>query len=140
MEVTILEDRLSDALKVYNRIPEFDESKHIPERLAGKEHLILVLYENSVPAALKIGYAMKDHFYSWIGGVLPQYRRKGYARMLAEYQETWLRGKGYAILRMKTRNKFPAMLCFAVENGFQIIDLQKSNNPRDNRIWLEKKL
>jgi GNAT superfamily N-acetyltransferase len=138
--IKITKGEIDKAEEVYARIPEFDQSKDLRGRLKGKQHLVLVIYEEDDPVGIKIGYKAEDHFYSWIGGILPGSRRKHYASKLAEYQEQWLKTRGVKMIRMKTQNRFTSMLRFAIGNGFIITDVEKKDNVLENRILLEKKL
>lgn len=111
------------------------------QRLCQAEHLILIARHNKQIAGFKVGYALDNTtFYSWLGGVAPDFRRKGLARLLAERQETWARIKGYKRVRLKTRNCFAAMLQFAIGSGFQIIEVDPRKIIKQNRIILEKEL
>jgi len=71
---------------------------------------------------------------------LPDFRKKGIARALADDMETWLRARNYHTLRMKTHNQFRNMLLFAIGNNFQITGVEQRENIAENRILLEKKL
>ena len=111
------------------------------KRLSLAEHLILIAWHGKDIAGFKVGYALnQDTFYTWLGGVVPGFRRKGVARLLATRQETWAQIKGFKYIRLKTRNCFPAMLQFAIGSGFQIIELDARKLRKQNRIILEKEL
>ena len=75
----IHEGKLDDAVLVSLNIPEFDDPYEMPEylkRLHGTTHHILTSYDNDHnPIAFKIGYQRDTDgsFYSWMGGVLPNY-------------------------------------------------------------------
>jgi GNAT superfamily N-acetyltransferase len=88
----------------------------------------------------KVGYQREidGSFYSWMGGVLPDFRRRHVARLLAEAQEKWAAGHGYRRITCKTRNRHKAMLLFALKNGFRITAVEPQPDPDENRIWLEK--
>ena len=90
----IHEGKLDDAVMVSANVPEFDDPYEIPEyskRLSSTTHLILTAYDDHNPIAFKIGYQRHPDgsFYSWMGGVLPNYRRKGIANNLADHQDIW---------------------------------------------------
>ncbi len=127
------------------QVPEF--APHYPierfyERLNDDQtHLILQANIDDQPAGFKIGYEVSEGiFYSWVGGVLPAYRRLGVAHALADNMETWLRQHHYHTLRMKTHNRFKNMLLFAIANGFNIIQVEEKVDVAQYRIVLEKKL
>lgn len=145
MSITIKEGNLDDALKVDALIPEFENhysKESYSKRLDKSKHLILVAYVDNKLAGYKIGYdRFKDgSFYTWIGGVIPEFRKMKVAKTLAEHQEKWAKEQGFTSIILKTRNRYKNMLLFAIKNGFQIIDLKLNDNILDNRIVLRKEL
>lgn len=141
----IHEGKLDDAVMVSANIPEFDDPYEIPEyskRLNSTTHHILTAYDNHNPIAFKIGYQRYSDgsFYSWMGGVLPNYRRKGIANNLADHQETWAKKNGYISIKMQTREKHKAMLALAINRGFQITSRIEKTSNSNTRIWMNKPL
>ena len=141
----IHEDKLDDAFMVSTNIPEFDDPYEISEyskRLNSTVHLILTAYDDHNPIAFKIGYQRHPDgsFYSWMGGVLPNYRRKGIANNLADHQEIWAKKNGYNSIRMQTREKHKAMLALAINRGFQITNRIEKTSSSNTRIWMNKPL
>jgi len=132
------------ALDILKQIPEFSESfskEEFAKRLQN-DGLILIAYENGRPAGCKIGYNRfgKKIFYSWLGGVLPEFRRNQVAKLLLVKMEEIALKRGYEFLQFKTRNKFTSMLIFGLKNGFQIVDFIPNENEMESRIILQKKL
>lgn len=121
---------LDDVLQVDARIPEFDGRTTralLEERLAGKPMLILIARAEGRPVAYKLGYAISDReFYSWLGGVLPEYRRKGIASELRQVQEAWAREQGYHCVRVKSMNRYPAMLQLLIASGYHIVGYEEN--------------
>ena len=141
----IHEGKLDDAVMVSANVPEFDDPYEIPEyskRLNSATHLILTVYDDHNPIAFKIGYQRHPDgsFYSWMGGVLPNYRRKGIANNLADYQDIWAKKNGYNSIRMQTREKHIAMLAFAINRGFLITNRIEQISSSNARIWMNKPL
>ena len=104
---------------------------------------MILIADNGVEAVgFKVGYERDSDgsFYSWMGGVLPAWRRKGIAALLADEMDIWAIGKGYTHLRFKTRNSHKGMLIFGLLRGFDIIDIDTHSASKDHRILLEKKL
>lgn len=134
---------IEDILDLISRVPEF-ESKHRKEdfitRFADRKHQLLVAYLNGEKAGFKVGYDryQDGSFYSWLGAVLPEFRRKHIARKLAYEQEVWAKEEGFNRVIIKTKNKFSAMLIFLLKSGFKITKLELANNTDDNTIKLEK--
>lgn len=137
----IKEADIETVVALSQQIPEFIQPHGAEEyykRLTGVPHLILVAYIEDHPVAFKVGYEREDYFYSWMGGVLPVYRRFGIAQALADAQETWARAQGHSHIIFKTRNSHKAMLLFAIKNGFNIIEIEKRDSVEDYRILLQK--
>jgi len=111
-------------------------------RLEGQSHLILTAYVKGKPVAGKIGYdRYKDgSFYSWIGGVLPDYRKRGIARRLLVYQEEWAKSRGYLSIRVKTRPRFKNMLRMLKRAGYREISRELRSPESETRIYFEKSL
>lgn len=139
----IVEGNIAEAVAVSRMIPSFqdppDEAVY-QERLSGVPHLILLAYEGRQAIGFKVGYERAGFFYSWMGGVLPEYRRKGVAQALADRQEKWAKANNYFSITFKTRNQHKAMLLFAIRNGFNIIGFEEKDDVSTNRIWLRKTL
>jgi len=91
-------------------------------------------------AGFKVGYERDGYFYSWMGGVIPGFRRNGIALALAIEQENWARAQGYTSVTFKTRNIHKAMLSFSLNNGFNIIKVDPHEDVAQHRIWLKKML
>ena len=88
----------------------------------------------------KIGYELNSKiFYSWLGGVDPNYRNLGIASTLMEKQHNYLKEKGYKIVRTKTMNRWRNMLLLNIKNGFNIIETYIDEKGQ-HKIILEKNL
>lgn len=146
LAIAIKEGTAAEAAALLHQIPEFKDSYPLEEyqkRLSREDHLILLAYDTAAgqPVGSKVGYKLSDGcFYSWMGGVLPAWRRHGVAEMLAVAQEEWLRERAYTRLRFKTRNSCRAMLHFALSREFHIVGVEPREHVADYRIWLEKAL
>ncbi len=143
-KIKIRRGTIEEAVALSQLIPEFENpasAETYRNRLEGRDHLI-VLAEIDEPCGFKVGYDREGDgtFYSWMGGVLPDYRQNGVARALADEMEHYCREQQYTHLRMKTRNEHKAMLQFAVRNGFYITGLKAYPDPMKSRILLEKRL
>jgi GNAT superfamily N-acetyltransferase len=141
--VVIEEGRLDDVLEMLRILPEFEmapSGEEITSRISGVPHLVLTAHDGNNAAGFKIGYEREGTFYSWLGGVLPEYRRKGVATLLADAQEKWAGEQGYTSIWMKTRNRFPAMLIMALGRGFRITGFDPRGEIGEHRIVLTKSL
>lgn len=142
-EFHIREGNIIQVVKISNQIPEFNQphqTKEYEKRLGSTKHLILVAFDGEKPVGFKVGYQKENDgsFYSWMGGILPNYRKQGLARLLADHQEVWAKDQGYVKIKMKTRNRLKPMLFFALNNGFKITAVKPGPDIEENRILLEK--
>lgn len=141
LNVEIKEDNLEIVVAISNKIPEFHQPHGIIEyqkRLANVPSIILVAYIDNVPAGFKVGYEREGYFYSWMGAILPKFRRLGLASRLADQQENWAKEQGYSHVTFKTRNRLKSMLIFALNRGFNIISLEGKDDINESRIILRK--
>ena len=139
------EASLAELLWVHERIPEFPGKASLDfytERLKHRLHLALVAEKEGELLGFKVGYQSDkpDTFYSWMGGVRPEFRGKGIATSLAEEQERWAKAQGFTAVFFKTRNRFPGMIQFGVKRGFKIVDLHPKAGLEDYRIVMRKDL
>lgn len=139
----IREADIAACVELSLQIPEFigpPAADEYERRLSGVPHLILVACIDGKAVGFKVGYQQEDHCYSWMGGVLPGYRKLGLAKQLAEAQEAWAKAQGYNSIIFKTRNQHKAMLIFALTNGFDIVGFREKETVTTNRILLRKAL
>ncbi len=104
--------------------------------------MILVAYMDSIPVGFKVGYDRDNDgtFYSWMGSVLPRYRRLGIAQALTQKQETWVKGRGYSAIRFKTRRCHKAMIAFGEKSGFTLTKEIPKIPDDETRLLYEKPL
>jgi len=146
LDFQIKEGSIEDAVSVSLKIPELNNphSKEVYEnRMYKKQYLILIAYVGKEKVGFKVGYdKFQDgkNFYTWMGGVLPNFRKKGIADALANYQEQWIRAQGFQNVILKTRNRHQGMLIFAIKNNFKIFEIDPRNDVEEHRILLRKSL
>lgn len=130
---------LQEILVVYKSIFNDYKLDFFKERINKKEDVLIVLcYHQKQLIAFKIGYQYNDTtFYSWVGGVLQESRRKGIAKKLAQIQEQKVKEKGYQKLRTKSMNKFKAMMILNLKNGFDIAKVY-TNEVGQTKVIFEK--
>lgn len=136
MRISIRPGAIQEALTVEADLPEFGAARteiDYRQRLGDAPNLILVAEVDGALAGYKVGYAQsEDVFYSWLGGVLPAYRRLGLAQRLLEYQQQWVAQQGYGAIEVRSKNKFPGMLILLIKNGYKIVAVE-ANAPLDQR-------
>ena len=89
---------------------------------------VVTLFEATCEGQLvgfKIGFAMKlDHYYSWLGGVHPDYQRNKIATELMRLQHMWLRDEGYRTVETSAQQNNHAMGKLNLDSGFQVVGLR----------------
>lgn len=143
-EIVIREGSIAEVLSLSLAIPEFEQpygGEVYAERLKGRRYLVLVAVSGGKLVGFKVGYALDEVvFYSWMGGVLPAFRRKGIGNMLAHVQEEWAKQSGFSKMRLKTRNRHVAMIYFGLKRGFAVSDVIEKEHLEENRVVMEKML
>jgi len=126
---------------LYTEIFEDAQLDFFHNRLNEQKNICsLIAFENKTPIGFKIGYNYKKTtFYSWVGGVLPNFRNKGIGEKLAQLQEQWAKKNGYFKLRTKSMNHFKPMMILNLKNGFDIVTVYK-NSTKQTKIVFEKKI
>ena len=106
------------------KVPELNQNhtfRHYKTRLEGKIWLILIAERNNEVCGFKVGYGIDDKiFYSWVGGVMPNYRRAGVAQALLDAQESWAWVNNFHTIKVKTSLGFPAMISFLESNEYKL--------------------
>ena len=142
--IHIREGVFQECVDLSSKIPEFNSPYKIEEykkRCAG-EYLVLIAEIDNQPVGFKIGYDRFNdgNFYSWMGGVLPKFRRMGVAYSLANFQEKWAVENGFSSILLKTRQKHDEMIAFSLNRGFIITEQPQITLVEETRIWMEKSL
>lgn len=111
------------------------------EKLQNKSNLLAtVAIENGRVAGFKLGYEQPDGvFYSWLGGVHPDFQRQGIAAKCMIAQHEWCLQKGYPRVRTYGRNEKKAMLLVNLKAGFDIVSTFVDEKGR-HKIVFEKVL
>ncbi len=127
--------------KLYVKIFDDADLEFFKQRILEHPQLYTVLaYNDHILAGFKVGYPRDDTaFYSWIGGVLPQFRRQGIGLNLTKIQEKYAKAKGFTKLRTKSMNQFKPMMILNLKNGFDISKVY-TNAKGQTKIVFEKSL
>lgn len=103
--------------------------------------LLLVANIDKQPVGFATGFELKPSvFFSWLTGVMPEYRRAGVASQLHEAQAQWAIEHGYQHIRMECHNKHRPVLQMAIKTGFNIVGIRWDPDRQDNLIIFEKSL
>lgn len=139
---TVKPASLEELLLVDSQIPEFDGRNTLSKlqaKCADVEHLALVAYIDNEPVAYKLGYALDSNtFYSWLGAVVPKCRGNGIAQALLNAQETWVQEHNYRAIKVKSMNRFPAMLSMLIKNSYAIVGYEDRGCPQASKILFSK--
>ena len=137
---TITESEIEQMRNVYSRCfsKELNYEKFSSKLKAHSNFLFLYAFEGDRMAGFKFGYADDaELFYSWSGGVLPEFQNLGLASELMKQQQAWCRTNAFKKILTRTRNDFTAMLRLNFKFGFKIIGTQHSAGD-EIKIILEK--
>jgi len=142
--IHICEGSFQECVDLSFKTPEFKSPYKIEEykkRCVGKYLALIAEIENQ-SVGFKIGYDRfkNGSFYSWMGGVLPRFRRMGVAYSLANFQEKWAKENGFNSIILKTRQKHGEMIEFSLNRGFIITEETQITTAEETRIWMEKSL
>ncbi len=146
MDIEIREGTILEAVQISRQIPEFDEPPNEPEyskRFDGVDHIIFLATAANRLLGFKAGYDRHQdgvRFYSWMGGVRPEYRRLGVAGRLQQSLEKWCLQRGYKALQFKTRNQHRNMICFAMKHNFNLVGFKEKKHLEEHRLIFEKPL
>lgn len=141
--IEIIESDYHAVLDVFKEIPEVAPPPpltKVENRCKNVPHLALIAIYQGIPIGCKLGFEKSAQlFYSWIGGILPEYRKRGAAQQLLDYQEEWSRRQGYTLINVKSMNRFPDMMRFLIKNQYLITGTE-GNGPDQLKVCFEKSL
>lgn len=134
---------LDDIIQLETKIFPKPYSKEVLEREMNSKNSLfgILVYDGDRSVAYKIGFAHSvTIFYSWIGGVHPEYRCKGVARELIHLQHKWCKNTGFEKVRTSSENEFREMMILNLREGFDIIGTYISGRASGPTIMFEKNL
>jgi len=79
-------------------------------------------------------------YFSWLCGVLPDFRRQGIATQLMQGESAWAKDNEYQILRFECQNQHRPMLHAAITEGFDLIGVRWDTATGNNVVIFEKEL
>ena len=138
----ITESDIENIRVVYSKCfaKELNYEKFTAKLAAHSIFLFLQAFDGRRLVGFKFGYAEDNsQFYSWLGGVLPEFQNLGLASELMKQQHEWCKDRGFTRVLARTRNDFISMLRLNFNFGFKIIGTQKSTSD-EIKIILEKVL
>ena len=125
-------------------IAEISELRPVgPEKIVARtanDGMLVIAEVDGRLAGFKLGYAFnKSTFYSWLGGVAPASRGQGIGRELLRFQEKLVLARGCSLIRVKSMERFPAMLGLLESEGYVIIAKEREAD-EDEKLVFEKNL
>ena len=88
-----------------------------------------------------VGFELKPSvFFSWLYGVLPEFRRVGVASQLMEAVQEWAMQQEYASIRFECHNQHRPMLHLAIEQGYDVVGIRWDPDRGSNLVIFEKVL
>jgi GNAT superfamily N-acetyltransferase len=129
--------------RLYNEIfrpPQTEE--FFKRRFLGRYNLTLLLATlDGRPVGFIAGFELKPAtYYSWLCGVLPDFRRLGVASQLMEAMEAWAAEHAYAHVRMECHNRHREVLKLAIDLEYDIVGMRWDTERADNLVIFEKTL
>ncbi len=98
-----------------------------------------IAYIEGAAVGYKVGYEMTSRlFYSWMGGVLPEYRHQGIATKLMAEQHRLVKEQGYKVVRTYTENQYRDMLLLNIRWGFDVVGTMSDSTKPKTIIILDK--
>jgi len=121
---------VQDILKVANKVLRpLDRETLVKKILENKNSLVLTCSIGNHIVGFKSGFEQSSSiFYSWLGGVDPDYHRLGVGSALMEAMFSWCKAHGYSKIETKTTNSNKAMIVLNVISGFDIVETQVDQN------------
>jgi len=130
-------------VNMYNDVfsPPADEEL-FRRRFEGRRNIsIMVAVIEDCPVGFIIGFELTPTtYFTWIGGVMPDYRRAGVATQLMQGQQAWALDHGYDILRFECQNQHRPMLHVAITEGYDLVGIRWETSSSSNVVIFEKDL
>ena len=136
-------DELELITDLYNQVfaPPRDEAS-FRRRVEGRRNVLFLIAQlDRRPVGFLTALELKpDTHFSWLCGVLPEFRRMGIASQLIEAHQAWARQQGYEMVRFECYNRHRAMLHTAINHGANIVGIRWDNQHHDNLVVFERDL
>lgn len=88
-----------------------------------------------------IGFELRPAtFFSWVCGVLPDFRRAGISTQLMQAQHAWALDHKYSTIRFECNNQHRPMLHVAITEGYDLVGIRWDTESANNVVIFEKGL
>lgn len=138
-QATPPDEMLTGIMALHETIFQTEARTSMEEMKRKGDLTIFLALDSAKVVGYKIGYQRKPrHYYSWLGGVDPAYRKQGIGAMLIRMQHEWCEQHHYQTIRTHTKNKWREMLILNIRHGFDIIGTM-TDAKGEPKIILEKR-
>jgi len=130
-------------VNLYNQIFTPPNEKAFFERrfLGRYNNLVMVAAVDGEPVGFTLGFELKPSVYfSWLYGVLPDYRRVGIGSQLMHAVHAWAAEHGYEAVRLECHNDHRAMLHMCIEHRYDVLGVRWDPDRGANLVLFEKHL
>ena len=111
------------------------------ERLKNLQPKIFIVKVNDQIIGDSISFEKNNSLYLWIMGVVEEYRNKGIATKLFDYNEQFARANKYESIAVKVYNVSKEMLTLLLARNYQITGVERSEtDSKYNAVHLELKI
>ncbi len=128
---------------LYNQVfsPGVD-TEFFTRRFAGRHNeTMMVAMIEGMHVGFIIGFElMPSTYFTWLCGVLPDFRRARVSTQLMQALFAWSRDNDYSILRFECRNQHRPMLHVAITEGFDLVGMRYDTFTANNVAIFEKEL
>jgi GNAT superfamily N-acetyltransferase len=128
---------------LYNQIYRpTHETEFFRRRFLGRYNpLILAASLDEQLVGFYLGFELKpDTFFSWLYGVLPDFRRKAIASQLMDAVHEWVAKHEYPLIRFECQNQHRPMLHMAISRGYDIVGIRWDSDRGANLVIFEKSM
>ncbi len=129
--------------ELYNQVftPGVDEA-FLSRRFQGRHNVsMIVAVLDHTHVGFIVGFELTPTtYYSWVCGVLPDFRRLAVATQLMQAQQAWSQDHHYTTIRFECQNQHRPMLHLAITEGYDLVGLRWDPATAQNVVIFEKEL
>jgi len=129
--------------ELYNQIMSPPQTaEYFRRRFRGRYNIcMMVAMVEERHVGFIIGFElMPSTYFSWVCGILPEFRRLSIATQLMQAQKAWAQDHDYSILRFECQNQHRPMLHVAISEGFDLVGIRWDTATADNVVIFERDL
>lgn len=118
------------------------EADFFRRRFLGRYNpLMMIASLDERPVGFYVGFELKPTVYfSWLIGVLPDFRRSGVASQMLDAAHAWVEQHGYTSIRFECQNQHRPMLHMAIAGGYDVVGIRWDPDRNANLVIFEKVL